>query len=237
MPTVSELFSDVKEPGALGDRFEALKGALNDAIKRHDSGVDGFVSAKQAEAYGTNAGILKGLGAGRTSNAQRLEKLASRVEGLTKGLDATELADVTSELEALKGLMADLGKDITVASPGNLHPYDLEAPAKILVPRFTPLRNELPRQKGQGTAREYRRILGYSNTGMGGVANLTPFFNSESDSGTPTFGALALRRGQKISYAMDVQTAGYVEMSLSDLVTYKAYFSDLGFEDVRQLSQ
>jgi hypothetical protein len=126
---------------------------------------------------------------------------------------------------------------VTVASPGNLHPYDLEAPAKQLVPRFTPLRNELPRQPGKGTAREFRRILGYTNTGMGGVANLTPFFNSESDSGAPTFGALALRRGQKISYAMDVKTVGYVEMSLSDLVTYKAYFSDLGFEDVRQLSQ
>jgi hypothetical protein len=36
---------------------------------------------------------------------------------------------------------------------------------------------------------------------------------------------------------MDVKTVGYVEMSLSDMVTYKAYFSDLGFEDVRQLSQ
>src|SRR6185437_8859029 len=158
-----------------------------------------------------------------------------------KDMSGDDQAAVASELDALNAIKDRFAKDITVASPGNLHPYDLEAPAKILVPRFTPLRNEMPRQKGQGTAREFRRILGYSNTGMGGVPNLTPFFSSESGStlasGGTTFGALNLVRGQKISYAMDVKTVGYVELSLSDLVSWKSQFSNLGFEDSRQLSQ
>src|SRR6185437_9129194 len=158
-----------------------------------------------------------------------------------KDMSGDDQVAVGSELDALNAMKDRFAKDITVASPGNLHPYDLEAPAKILVPRFTPLRNEMPRQKGQGTAREFRRILGYSNTGMGGVPNLTPFFSSESGStlasGGTTFGALNLVRGQKISYAMDVKSIGYLELSLSDLVSWKSQFSNLGFEDSRQLSQ
>jgi hypothetical protein len=236
---LEEMFADAADSRERGDRFEGLKDALSKSIKRHDSGADGFRTLAEAGEHG-KAGILKGAGSGaggNSANVGKLEALAERLSSITKGLSQDEAAEVQGQLDTLKGFIGDLGKDVTVASPGNLHPYDLEAPAKQLVPRFTPLRNELPRQPGKGTAREFRRILGYTNTGLGGVANLTPFFNSESDAGTPTFGSLALRRGQKISYAMDVKTVGYVEMSLSDLVTYKAYFSDLGFEDVRQLSQ
>lgn len=235
--TLEEMFSDVA-PGDYkerGDRLEALKSAFNDSIERGQAGRDRFIPASQ---YGGNwnggpIGIVKG--AGPDPRDERIRAAAERMGELAKGLSDTERADLDATLADLRAELVD--KDITVASPGNLHPYDLEAPAKILVPRFTPLRNEVARTKAQGTSREYRRILGYSNTGMGGVANLTPFFNSESDSGTPTFGSLALRRGQKISYAMDVQTLGYVEMSLSDMVTWKAQFSNLGFENSRALSQ
>lgn len=235
---LEEMFSDAADARERGDRLEAIKESLGKAIERHDSGKDGFTPFNRSAGPNARFGIMKGAGpVGGAVDVRKLEALAERLSTISKGLDAAEAAEVASQLDTLKGFVGDLNKDITVASPGDLHPYDLETPAKQLVPRFTPLRNELPRQKGQGTAREFRRILGYTNTGMGGVANLTPFFNSESDSGVPTFGSLSLRRGQKISYAMDVHTVGYVEMSLSDMVTYKAYFSDLGFEDVRQLSQ
>lgn len=242
MPRTAEMFADVeKDASARADRLEQLKAALGKSIARRDKKVDGFLTMKDAEQLGVNAGIQRGANEGATDRLAALEAAARRFKALaepvSKDMSTDDQASVTAELDALNALKDELAKDITVASPGNLHPYDLEAPAKILVPRFTPLRNEMPRQPGKGTAREFRRILGYTNTGMGGVANLTPFFNSESDSGTPTFGQLALRRGQKISYAMDVKTVGYVEMSLSDLVTWKAQFSNLGFEDTRQLSQ
>ena len=219
------MFSDAEDRTQRGDKFEALKGAFDAAIKRHDAKTDTFTP---------KMGITKG---GRRNGAADLDRLAERFSSITKGLSTDEQAAVSADLDSLRSLLADQGKDITVASPGNLHPYDLEAPAKQLVPRFTPLRNEIPRQRGQGTAREYRRILGYTNTGMGGVADQTPFFNSESDSGVPTFGSLNLRRGQKIAYAMDVHTANYMEMSLSDMVTWKAQFTNLGFENSRALSQ
>jgi hypothetical protein len=220
------MFDDVQTTDERGDRLENLKKALGDSIARRDSKADAFVP---------KMGIVKGAGTGSGSARANLERLAEKFSVITKGLSDTEQAAVSADLDSLRSMVVD--KDITVASPGNLHPYDLEAPAKILVPRFTPLRNELSRQKGQGTAREYRRILGYTNAGMGGIADQTPFFNSESDSGTPTFGVLALRRGQKIAYAMDIKTANYMEMSLSDLVSWKAQFTNLGFEDTRSLSQ
>lgn len=229
------MFADVaNDPAARADRLEKLQKALKASIDRHDTGFDGFEP---------RIGIVKGAGPGKRDDADRLVRLAERFaesqgdNSLAKGLTPDQANAVAEELAALKGVVDDLRKDITVASPGNLHPYDLEAPAKILVPRFTPLRNMTTRQRGQGTAREYRRILGYTNSGMGGVSDQTPFFNSESDSGTPSFGTLTLRRGQKIAYAMDIHTANYMEMSLSDLVTWKAQFTNLGFEDSRQLSQ
>jgi hypothetical protein len=239
MPTKEEIFSDVA--GGAGDyaeRVEALKSALGAAIKRHDLKIDSFIDAKTAVASGNagHIGILKGFAPGKNP-VDKLSELAEKFSAITKGLSQDEQGEIASSLSALRELTGDFGKDITVDSPGDLHPYDLEQPAKILVPRFTPLRNNITRQKGQGTAREYRRILGYSNTGMGGIPDQTPFFNSESDSGAPTFGQVALRRGQKISYAMDVHTANYMEMSLSDMVTWKAQFTNLGFQDSRQLSQ
>jgi hypothetical protein len=241
MPTTAEMFDDAQTPGERVDRIEALKGALKKTIDRHDTKRDGFVPLSEAEAMGVDAGIQRGVTSADADRSARLIAAAERYSALTKDMTGEDQAAVTAELDALNAIKDQLAKDITVSTPGNLHPYDLEAPAKILVPRFTPLRNEMPRAKGQGTAREYRRILGYSNTGMGGVANLTPFFTSESgatlSSGGATFGALNLVRGQKISYAMDVHTVGYVELSLSDIVSWKAQFSNLGFEDSRQLSQ
>jgi hypothetical protein len=240
LPTKEEIFSDV----TLGDnagyhsRIEALKSALAASIERHDLGIDGFIDAKSAVRAGdlSNIGIVRGFAPGRNP-AAKMEELAQRFSAITKSLSRDEQAEIESALSAIREMAVDVGKDITVASPGNLHPYDLEAPAKVLVPRFTPLRNTMVRQRGQGTAREYRRILGYTNAGRGGVPDQTPFFNSESDSGAPTFGQLALRRGQKISFAMDVHTAAYMEQSLSSLVTTKAWFTNLGFENVRQLDQ
>jgi hypothetical protein len=236
---VTEMFSDATSTTERGDRLEALKEALNAAVERRDSGKDSFRAApRSGDGYdGSPIGIIKGAGSDARARAERLEMLADKFGSVTKSLGAEEQNQVTAALAELREMQGDFAKDITVSSPGNLHPYDLEEPAKQLVPRFSPLRNEIARTKGQGTAREYRRILGYTNTGMGGVPDQSIFFNSESDTGAPTFGQLALRRGQKIEYAMDVKTLSYVEASVSDMVTWKAQFTNLGFESSRALSQ
>lgn len=242
---LEEMFADATSSKERGDRFEALKSAFADSLDRHDKKLDAFIPASRRSDPDSPVGIIKGAGPGspRRAGYSELERLAEKFSGLSKGLGDAESASIAADLAALNALKDELAKDITTTVPGNLHPYDLEAPAKQLVPRFTPLRNDIPRQKGIGTAREYRRILGYTNTGMGGVPDQTPFFNSEtalnggSTTGLPNFGALQLIRGQKISYAMDVKTVPYMEMSLSASTGWKAQFANLGFENSRELDQ
>lgn len=236
---LEEMFADARDSRERGDRFEGLKKSFDESIKRHDSKVDAFDPRARKIVKGA------GIGAPKRAGADELERIAGRFAEMSKGLGEQDAAGIMADLASLNALKdsLDLGKDITTGVPGNLHPYDLEGPAKRLVPRFTPLRNSIPRQSGVGTAREYRRILGYTNSGMGGVADQTPFFSSESAGGTgystnyTAFGGLNLIRGSKISYAMDVHTVPYMEMSLSASTGWKAQFANLGFENSRELDQ
>jgi hypothetical protein len=246
MPSLQEMFADETDATVRGDKFELLKKDFDTAIDRHDRKLDGFVPAVRVQGNpDAKVGIVKGGGSGTPRlSATDWDRFASRINGVTKGLSPEQASEVQADLDAMQALKDDyFAKDISSTVPGNLHPYDLEAPAKRLVPRFTPLRNDISRIKGVGTAREYRRILGYTNTGLGGVADQTPFFNSEtglnggSTTSYPAFGALTLIRGQKIAYAMDDRTVPYMEMSLSDAVGWKAQFANLGFENSRGLSQ
>ena len=216
-PSPSEMFSDASGP-EVARRFEQYKTVLSESHKRSASGNLAFVPKEGivAKAPGT--------------------ALAERVETITKALPADTLASIQGELDAVKGVIADLGKDLSVGSPlaTGLVPYDLEAPAKLLVPRETPLRNSLPRQPGRGTGRQFKRITGWTNSGTGGVADAMAFMNSESVQ--TAFGGLNLRRGAKINYAADEKTVAYVEQGLSDMVTWRGQFAGMGFQDLRQLS-
>jgi hypothetical protein len=67
---------------------------------------------------------------------------------------------------------ADLEKDATnqlgVPTGLGLVPYPLEAPAKLLYPVLTPLRNMIPRQTIGGTALYYKRVTGINTTKIWG---------------------------------------------------------------------
>ena len=131
--------------------------------------------------------------------------------------------------------MGDVVKDISLTSPlsSSFAAFDLEAPAKLLTPRPTPLRNRIPRKKGVGTAHRIKRVLGYTGTGTGGVGNTWPGITETT---TTTFGSIAYERGPKISYAADDLILPYNSYSLSDSVSFDANFSGLGYQDLRQLS-
>jgi hypothetical protein len=219
-PTPSEMFSDVAgNPTAIAERFEAFKGAMRDSETQAQGG---------GQAFAPQHGIV------RKTNQQAI---AERVANLEKGLSPDAAASFAADLDAIKGSLGELNKDWSVTFPNSagLVPYDLEAPAKLLVPRQTPLRNSIPRVKGQGTGRQFKRITGWTNSGVGGVADAMAFMNSESVS--TAFGPISLRRGNKITYTSDSKTVAYQEQGLSDLVTWKAQFAGQGFESIRQLSQ
>jgi hypothetical protein len=252
-PTPAQLFSD-RSGAAVIDRFEEYKGLLKASIDRSDEGRDVFV----AKSAGGTGQIQRNARAPKNFDAERNAHLAT-LDALAKSVSAEQLASMQGQLDSLRGNLAkdwdsSFPESGTLTVNAQLAPIDLEGPAKLLVPRETPILNEMPRENdGIGSAMQYRRILGWSNSGVGGMPDLMPFMASEypsaqSTANLPQFGGyantaggvasggLGLRRGQKISYVADAHQVTYVELSLSDVVSSKAYYIGQGYQDVRQLS-
>ena len=166
---------------------------------------------------------------------KQLESLA-----LSKSLTPDALSSLNTALAAQRGANADIAKEITLTNPlsTSFAAFDLEAPAKMLTPRPTPLRNRIPRKKGIGTSRRVKRILGYTGTGTGGVGNQWPGVTetTQNDFAPGSNSALNLIRGPQISYAADDLVLPYNSYSLSDQVSFDANFSGMGYQDLRQLS-
>ena len=152
-----------------------------------------------------------------------------------KSLAPDALGALNSALAAQRTASADMIKDITLTSPLStaFAAFDLEAPAKLLTPRPTPIRNKIARKKGVGTSHRIKKITGYTGTGTGGQGNIWPGI---TESTTNTFGSIAYERGPKISYTAEDAIFPYFSYSLSDSVSFDANFSGLGYQDLRQLS-
>lgn len=155
----------------------------------------------------------------------------------TRGiLNDVEMAKGISE-RRFDGARAErLSKEWTLSNPINtgLLPFDLEAPAKLLTPRPTPIRNSTPRLRGQGGARRFKVISGFTGTGTGGITTTQPGITESTTNVGP--GGLAYIRGPQINYAGYDVTLNYVTTSLSDSVSWQAEYQGQGFEDVRSLS-
>jgi hypothetical protein len=208
MPRATDLFGDVS-PVEAAQRHEEYLATLDKAL--------------------STASNMPGV-APKADPVSALESLAAN-----KSLTADAQAGLQNALAAQRMAMQDIQKEITLTSPlsSSFAAFDLEAPAKMLTPRPTPLRNRIPRKKGVGTSHRVKRILGYTGTGTGGVGNTWPGITQST---TTAFGSLNLERGPQISYAADDLVLPYNSYSLSDSVTFDANFSGLGYQDLRQLS-
>ena len=157
----------------------------------------------------------------------------SRSAQVAKALSDYEMAKST---EGPAEAWDRMSKEWTLSTPlsTGLVPFDLEAPAKLLTPRPTPLRNSVPRLKGQGGARRFKVISGFTGTGTGGISTTQPGINESSTAAGP--GGLSYIRGPYISYAGYDVTLSYVTTSLSDSVSWQAEYQGAGFQDIRALS-
>jgi hypothetical protein len=259
MPTKVDLFGGSRtgvswEPehvgsGGVTKAFEEYLETLDKSIGRAEEGRDYFPGQGK---------ILKGVRPPKDFASKRDADLAT-LDTLAKGLSGDQLAQMQGQLDQMRENLAkdwdaSFPESGSLSVPAQLAPIDLEGPAKLLVPRETPLVNSMPRENdGIGSALQYRRILGWSNGGVGGVPDLMPFMASEfpaaqSVNNLPQFGGyanttggvtsngLGLRRGQRITYKADAAQVTYTELSLSDVVSTKAYYIGQGYQDVRQLS-
>lgn len=252
-PTPAQLFSD-RSGTAVLERFEEYKELLKGSLVRSDEGRDVWM-AKSAGGTGKiarNARAPKDFTQRRDADLGLLDSLSKSVSGDALEQMQGQLAEMRERLS--KDWDASFPETGNITIPNQLAPIDLEGPAKLIVPRETPLVNSMPRENdGIGSAVNYKRILGWSNSGVGGMPDLMPFMASEfpsaqSTSNLPQFGGyantsggvasggLGLRRGQKITYAADAHQVTYVELSLSDVVSSKAAYIGQGYQDPRQLS-
>jgi hypothetical protein len=212
-PKVADLFSDAT-PKEAAERFEEYSSELSKSLSRA-SHVPG--QAPQADPIST------------------LEALAAN-----KSLTGDAMNGLNTALAAQRMAMQDIQKEITLTSPlsSSFAAFDLEAPAKLLTPRPTPLRNRIPRKKGIGTSHRVKRILGYTGTGTGGQGQIWPGITESTQNNFAGGGStpLELIRGPQISYTADDLILPYNSYSLSDQVSFDANFSGMGYEDLRQLS-
>ena len=208
-PKASDLFSDVSSPKKAAKLMDEYQGEL-------------------AKALSTGSSVP-----GQAPVADPMSALEAMAA--SKSLTPDALAGLNNAISAQRLAMQEIQKDISLTSPlsTSFAAFDLEAPAKLLTPRPTPLRNRIPRKKGVGTSHRIKRITGYTGTGTGGQGQIWP---GVTESTTTSFGSIAFERGPKISYTADDIVLPYNSYSLSDSVSFDANFSGLGYQDLRQLS-
>jgi hypothetical protein len=207
-PKANDLFGDAT-PREAAERFEEFTGELSKSLSRQAA--------------------MPGQAPVADPTAQ-LEALVAN-----KSLSADATASLQNALASQRTAMDSINKEITLTNPlsSSFAAFDLEAPAKLLTPRPTPLRNRIPRKKGVGTSHRVKRILGYTGTGTGGVGQTWPGITQTT---TTAFGSINFERGPQITYAADDLILPYNSYSLSDAVSFDANFSGLGYQDLRQLS-
>jgi hypothetical protein len=213
------MFGDAASSVEIAERFEAYKAELN---KSAENPMPAPGAPTMDLPVNQLAQLQKSLGSDQVSKALSPELLASVRESLAH-------ADIQKDI--LAGSGGQLG------GTGGLQAYDLEAPAKLLTPRPTPLRNRIARRRGVGTAHQFKRITGFTGTGTGGVGLIRPGI---TESTTNQFGGSNgpnYLRGPKIQYAGDQASVPYMQYSVSDQVSWAAQFSGQGYQDIRQLSQ
>lgn len=151
------------------------------------------------------------------------------------------LAQAMEEMrKGLSGLGVDVAKEIdfntfTNAIPSTLgfNVFDLSGPARITAPYMAPIRGKIPRVDGMGPAALEKVIRGFSGTMTGGATSVNPAFPLE----VPLAGSnVEAARGNPVAYVTGDVIVPFKFFALRDDVTFTAFFSGSGFQDLRAMS-
>lgn len=234
-PSPKSLFADAEEERALGRKLTP-----RELTERNDEYVKSMTEAIAKGIVGeTYIGRMHDSAApmiGHTSDKR--ENVTKALENLYETSRMVKSADdaMIKSLGSFNPQVETMSKEWSLTTPINagLVPYDLEAPAKLLTPRPTPLRNSTPRLKGQGGARRFKVISGFTGTGTGGITTTQPGVTESTTNAGP--GGLNYIRPPYISYAGYDVALNYVSWGLSDSVSWQAEYQGQGYEDIRSLS-
>lgn len=135
----------------------------SELVDRHENFVEEMTKATAAGLYGeTTWGDPVDSDRPKNFPIPQIRREPSRSSEVRKALDDVEMAKGLSESSWSGSRSEALSKEWTLSNPisTGLLPFDLEAPAKLLTPRPTPIRNETPRVKGQGGSRRFKVVSG-----------------------------------------------------------------------------
>ncbi|NPV78250.1 MAG: hypothetical protein HPY59_17980 [Anaerolineae bacterium] len=108
-------------------------------------------------------------------------------------------------------------KKTGVTQATGLVAYDLQAPAKNLVPVLTPIRNRTPRVTGGGgTSTNWKAVTGINTARLRGFV-------------------LEGERNGVVTTSVEDKSAAYRTLGLEDSITFEAERAALGFEDIRSM--
>ncbi len=242
VPNARLLFDGSSDPGELAKRRgnEAVKPAVQ-IRDEHAAFVEEMTKATIAGLNGETEFVSAAPGEVAVGTVRSPYGDMRQVVPVTRNITrSAQVAKAVAQYEMAKAMgtadFENLSKEWTLTNPipTGLLPFDLEAPAKLLTPRPTPLRNSTPRLRGQGGARRFKVISGFTGTGTGGATTMQPGINESTTNVGP--GGLNYVRGPYISYDGFDVTLNYVTTSLSDSVSWQQEYQGQGFEDVRSLS-
>ena len=233
-PSAKTLFADVVEEQELGRRLTAreLSTRNDEYIKAMTEAVAKGIEGETVFANRHDSGApMIGHTSGRDENVTKALEELYETSRMVKSADSVMLKG----LGANKAQVETLSKEWSLTNPlsTGLVPYDLEAPAKLLTPRPTPLRNSIPRLKGQGGARRFKVISSFTGTGTGSPT-IQPGVNETTGNAGP--GGLSYIRPPYINYTGYDVALNYVSWGLSDSVSWQAEYQGQGYEDIRSLS-
>ena len=202
-PSPRELVDGTTSASELAER-----GGINRAVKsaREVSDEYGEFTAEMKKA--TIEGLTGAVEWNRSSEAYAnignqtvpgIRRNDARRDDVAKALDTW--SEMTKSAGDMPATWDNFAKEWTLTNPFStgLVPYDLEAPAKLLTPRPTPLRNSIPRIKGQGGARRFKVISGFTGTSTGGATTVQPGISESSTNAGP--GGLSYIRGPRCGVA------------------------------------
>lgn len=112
-----------------------------------------------------------------------------------------------------------------VSTAANIVGYDLQAPARLLLPVITPIRNKLPRRSRA------------SNPGTQSNWKVINLVNGFTDAGYNSMGWVNEgARAPQITYSASNASAAYQTIGVEDALTFEAESAAQGFEDANSLA-
>jgi hypothetical protein len=224
LPASKEMFSDASTAAEVVARKEELVKSMTEATVAGLAGDTFFDGSHESGDPKVST---------RAAKRREFDRIMAEME-MSKSVDPAVQAALTGLLSTPKA--DSMVKEWTLTNPVStgLVPYDLEAPAKLLTPRPTPLRNSISRQPGKGSARRFKVVSGFTGTGTGGIGTLQPGITESTTNSGP--GGLSYIRPPYITYGGYDVTLNYVSWGLSDSVSWQAEYEGQGFQDIRSLS-